>query len=159
MIRAILACDDKWGIGKDNTLPWPHNLADLTWFKKCTVDGVVVMGRMTWESLPTKPLPRRTNIVVSNTFNNIDGAEVVKSDIYKSRLNVISQNSDVWIIGGSYLVNSSLNIIDEIWLSRIDGDYNCDVFLPRTAIELTYNLVSSEYNDGVHVDKWRKDVK
>ena len=34
MIKAILACDENWGIGKEGGLPWPHNSADLRWFKK-----------------------------------------------------------------------------------------------------------------------------
>ena len=60
MIRAILAHDAYWGIGKDGDLPWPKNPDDLKWFKECTEGGVVVMGKTTWDSLPNKPLPKRT---------------------------------------------------------------------------------------------------
>ena len=67
MIKAILACDEEWGIGKDGDLPWPHNSADLKWFKDNTVNGIVVMGKSTWDSLPRKPLPKRKNIVVTRT--------------------------------------------------------------------------------------------
>ena len=63
MIKAILACDEDWGIGKDGELPWPHNSADLKWFKENTTGGVVVMGKSTWDSLPFKPLPKRENII------------------------------------------------------------------------------------------------
>ena len=37
MIKAILACDGNWGIGKDGGMPWPHNSADLKWFKEKTI--------------------------------------------------------------------------------------------------------------------------
>ena len=72
MIKAILAHDAKYGIGKDNDLPWPKNEADMKWFKAMTLNHTVVMGRKTWDSLPFKPLPNRHNIIV--TSNEIDTA-------------------------------------------------------------------------------------
>lgn len=156
MIRAILACDDDWGIGKDGDLPWPHNPADLRWFKENTSNDVVVMGRKTWESLPRKPLPNRKNIVVSNSNIKLpEGVEKVNTDIVNSRLATINHKENVWIIGGAQLVISCLHIIDEIWLSRISGTYNCDTFLPRDLIETSFSLYSSKRDGDVYVDKWR----
>ena len=156
MIRAILACDNDWGIGKGGGLPWPNNPADLKWFKETTLNGTIVMGRRTWDSLPFKPLPGRRNIVVSDTMKQQNDVEVIRSDIYRSRMNVLSHEDDVWIIGGSNLIENSLTLIDEFWLSRIKGTYDCEVFLPRTVIELTYELYSSEREGEVYVDKWKK---
>lgn len=156
MIRAILACDDDWGIGRGGTLPWPNNTADLKWFKETTLNGTVVMGRKTWESLPFKPLPNRKNIVVSDTMTQQNDVEVVRSDIYRSRMNVLGCEGDVWIIGGSNLIENSLTLIEEFWLSRISGTYNCEVFLPRTLIEITYDLYSRENVGELHIDKWKK---
>ena len=156
MIRAILACDDEWGIGKNGDLPWSHNPADLRWFKQCTDGDVVVMGRNTWDSLPVKPLPKRKNLVVSQTAQPQPNVEVVKPDIFKSRLHILAEEMPVWIIGGAHLIETSLDIIDEIWLSQIEGTYDCDTFLPRTAIELTFDLVSSRRDGDVYIDKWRK---
>ena len=156
MIRAILACDENWGIGKDNDLPWPNNPADLAWFKANTTDSTIVMGRNTWESLPFKPLPNRHNVVVSNTMREQTGVEVVRPDIYKSRIITVNMSDNVWIIGGAKLINDSLNILDEIWLSRINGCYDCDTFLPRDLIETTFELYSSQREGDVWIDKWRK---
>ena len=156
MIRAILACDDEWGIGKNGDLPWPHNPADLRWFKQNTLDTAIVMGRNTWDSLPVKPLPKRKNLVVSQTAQPQPNVEVVKPDIFKSRLHILAEEMPVWIIGGAHLIETSLDIIDEIWLSQIEGTYDCDTFLPRTAIELTFDLVSSRRDGDVYIDKWRK---
>jgi dihydrofolate reductase len=64
---------------------------------------------------------------------------------------------DVWVIGGAQLVNGLLPYIDEIWLSRIKGTYDCDTFLPRDLIETTYELYSSELDGEVYVDKWRQN--
>lgn len=156
MIRAILACDDAWGIGKDGTLPWPNNSADLAWFKENTLNSTIVMGRNTWESLPFKPLPKRHNVVVSNTMREQTGVEIVRPDIYKSRCVTINMTDNVWIIGGAKLVESCLDIIDEIWLSRISGTYDCDTFMPRSLIEELFTLTVSEKQNDVYVEVWEK---
>lgn len=66
MIKAILACDDKGGVSKDGTLPWPHNSRDLKWFKDNTAGHIVVMGSTTWNDkhMP-RPLPKRKNYLVT----------------------------------------------------------------------------------------------
>lgn len=165
MIRAILACDEEWGIGKNGDLPWPHNYADLRWFKKCTDAQAVVMGRKTWESLPVKPLPNRLNFVITSadmenynprphgSYSGPDVKRIVK-DVIEARYGGIDT---VWIIGGAQLLETCLPVIDEIWLSRIQGTYECDTYLPKTAIELSYELYSSRWDeDDVYVEKWRK---
>ena len=140
MIRAILAHDSKYGIGKDGDLPWPKNSEDLKWFKESTSGSTVVMGRSTWESLPFKPLPNRHNVVVSSKMKVQHGVEIIRPDIYKSRMNVMSQHEDLWIIGGAQLLESSLDIIDELWLNNVGGEYDCDVFLPYRKIESIFKV-------------------
>lgn len=157
MIRVILACDEEWGIGKDSSLPWPHNPADLKWFKENTTGGVVAMGKATWDSLPKKPLPNRNNIVVTSSTDDYDSGSYHYMTFDTAKVNLVNMNAlqDVWIIGGAKLVEGLLHIIDEIWLSRITGTYECDTFLPRDLIETTFTLYSSEREGDVYVDKWR----
>ena len=66
-----MAVDDKGGISKDNSMPWPRNSNDLKWFKKHTINQVVIMGRNTWEDpfMPT-PLISRVNIFVQTGPEN-----------------------------------------------------------------------------------------
>ena len=156
MIRAILAHDVYWGIGKAGTLPWPHNPDDLKWFKGCTDGDVVVMGRKTWESLPRKPLPGRKNVVVSNTMKLQNDVEVVQTDIYKSRLATINYTDNVWIIGGAKLLEDSLDIIDELWLNDVGGVYDCDTFLPKQKITEQFRMGSVEVLSFGTVTKWVK---
>lgn len=157
MIRAILACDDDWGIGKDGDLPWPHNPADLRWFKENTTGGVVAMGKATWDSLPTKPLPNRNNVVITSSEKDKDGPyHFLTFNKAKSYLVSMSQIQNVWVIGGAKLVEGLLPIIDEIWLSRIQGSYNCDTFLPATLIEETLSLTSSGLQNDIYVDIWSR---
>jgi dihydrofolate reductase len=157
VIKAILACDEEWGIGKDGDLPWPHNSADLKWFKKMTLGEAVVMGRNTWNSLPVKPLPGRYNVVVSST--EVEGATYTFGKRFKERIVDLSCEHPVCIIGGAQLVESCLDIIDELWLSRIDGVYDCDTVLPKDTILEKFALdlvLHKPFKDDICVEKWVK---
>lgn len=158
MIRAILACDDNWGIGKNGTLPWPHNAADQRWFKETTMGGVVAMGKTTWDDpdMP-KPLPGRNNVVITSSEKDKAGPyHFIKFERAEASLIEMNKLQNVWVIGGAKLVESLLPIIDEIWLSRIQGTYDCDTFLPRSLIEETYSLVDSGKQGEVYIDVWRQ---
>lgn len=156
VIRAILACDEDWGIGKDGDLPWPHNPADLKWFKETTLNGTVVMGRSTWDSLPFKPLPKRTNIVITSKELEDEGCKILSFEQALRDLPKLDMVDDVWIIGGSQLVDGMLDIIDELYLSQIRGTYECDTFLPSSRIEEMFSLTSSGFDNKVYVDIWSK---
>jgi len=156
MIKAILACDQEWGIGKNGALPWPHNSADLRWFKQHTNNSTIVMGRKTWESLPVKPLPNRENIVVTSGL--VKGPDVVVDirSFYKI-LPQIKFQKDVWIIGGAQLIEHCLDIIDEFYLSRIQCIYDCDTFLPADLIMDKFNLYDAEETDSdLYIEKWAR---
>jgi dihydrofolate reductase len=152
MIKAILACDENWGIGKNGDMPWLHNRADLQWFKKMTYGQAIVMGRNTWNSLPVKPLPGRQNIVVSST--KVEGATYTFGQGVKQQIVDLNLEHPVWIIGGGQLIEHCLDIIDELWLSRIEGEYDCDVSLPGTKILEQFDLDSVSPETDIYVEKW-----
>jgi len=153
MIRAILAADSEWGIGKNNSLPWPHNEDDQKWFKEMTQYHTIVMGRKTWESLPIKPLPNRENIVVTS-IDKIKGCSTLSIDnppfkfIYKLR-----KLNSVWIIGGAQLIKTLIREIDELYVSRIEGNWDCDSFLPCDVIEQRFSKVVIPHKT-LHIEKW-----
>ena len=165
MIKAILACDENWGIGKAGTLPWPHNSADLKWFRQMTTgsNNAVVMGRKTWDSLPVKPLPNRWNFVISSSpaeyFNppphGIYGgndAGIIVKDVIEARHTGID---NVWIIGGAALVEGCIGIIDEFYLNMIAGNYDCDVFLPRDLIMSQFVQADvAQPNAELNITRW-----
>lgn len=160
MIRAILAHDSQWGIGKNGGLPWPKHSADLRWFKECTVGGIVVMGRNTWESLPRKPLPDRINVIVTTqTIENALGNMVVNIDTLFEILPKMNYNKNIWIIGGAQLVESCLAIIDELWLNNVGGDYNCDVFLPKQKITTTFSPKHVDFKSFGTITRWIKKLQ
>lgn len=157
MIRAILACDEEWGIGKDNTLPWPTNSEDLKWFRDNTVGSVVVMGRNTWESLPRKPLPKRNNVIVTSEARPTYGPyHFVRAEAYKETIRQMNALQAVWIIGGAQLIEESLDIIDEMWLTRIKGSFDCDVFLPEARITDLYDLSEVRIEGSLTIEIWKK---
>lgn len=152
MIKAILACDEAGGIGLNGSMPWPKNKRDLQWFKDCTSGHVVVMGSSTWNStgMP-KPLPNRINYVLSRSSDNFEGAEgVIKDDACRC-ISGIAQKHDgliTWIIGGANLIEQCWAIIDEFYISRIPGEYNCDTKIDISKLD-NFFLVHEETHPEV----------
>ncbi len=159
MITAIFACDENWGIGKDGNLPWPQHKKDLEWFKTTTTGGVVVMGKATWDSLPEnrKPLPNRNNIVVTSSIKDKDGPyHFVKIENISSMMKSMGVLQNVWVIGGAKLFESTLDVIEEIWLSRIRDTYDCDTFLPKEKINELFDLYEHYYDGSITIEKYRR---
>lgn len=157
-VNAILAHDDKFGIGKDGKLPWPHSPADMKWFRDCTNGHVVVMGRKTWESIGSKKLPNRTNIVVtrSRIEGNPDG--VYYGDM-SALINMIRKDYPdlkTWIIGGADIYKQALPYCDNIYLTHIKGDYNCDAFVPLRDYLIGYAKMANKEQDELTFSIWRK---
>jgi dihydrofolate reductase len=160
MIKAILACDDEGGVSKDGTLPWPHNSKDLQWFKDNTAGHVVVMGSTTWEDphMP-RPLPRRTNVLVTTRKEDYPGADGYISgdlNIELKELEATCPGIIIWNIGGPNIIEQSLRVIDEFYISRILGTYDCDTFLPLKKIESLFELDFEEAHDKVTFQIWKK---
>lgn len=136
--KIILASDIYGGIGKNGTIPWPIIKNDMKHFARLTKGtsdhkNCVIMGRATWESLPKRPLVDRYNIVLSNKF----------SDCYKNTQFVSSWNDihdiikekrfkETWIVGGESIYNECFSHFDitDIYLTLIDGNYECDRRVP-----------------------------
>ena len=148
MIRSIFAVDAQGGIGKDSTLPWPKDPEDLRWFKTSTTGDIVVMGKNTWmDPMMPKPLPNRFNIVVtSRDFHSCNAAHMVVSGINLDstlrNLATIHDRRTIWIIGGAQLLRSTAHLIEQIYLTRFDESYDCDV-----TIDIDMHL------DGYHLLK------
>ena len=160
MIRAILACDDTGGVSKDGTLPWPHNSKDLTWFKENTAGHVVVMGSTTWEDphMP-RPLPNRFNVLVTNRASHYNKAnKYIKGDLLIEIPKLAEAHSGVitWIIGGPNIIEQTLGIIDEFYISRIPGVYECDTFLPIGKIRTLFEKTWEKKYEEVKFEIWKK---
>ena len=117
-------------IGKKGQLPW-HLPEDLAHFKRTTLGQPVLMGRVTWESLPEKfrPLPGRSNVVVSRQPSfSASGAQVVAS--LEAAMALFPPAEVIWLIGGAQLYAQGLSIASQIVVTEIDADYEGDAYAP-----------------------------
>jgi len=123
MIKLIVACNDEGVIGINNNLPFSLK-SDMKRFKKLTQGNIVVMGRKTWESIGSKPLPNRRNIVLSRNkdLELPEGVDLIHdmSSIYSEER---IEDRIFYIIGGATLYNESISsgIADEILITKVTG--------------------------------------
>ncbi len=130
-IQIIAATDKNWLIGKGDKLPW-NIKSDMSWFKSETINHPIIMGRKTWNSLPKKPLKDRINIVVSRTFMSRPGATSVNT--LEDGISFAMLHDNLCnIIGGAEVYKYALenNLVDSMLISRINGDYEGDIYFPK----------------------------
>ena len=130
MISAIVAVDNNWGIGFNGDL-LEHIPEDLKYFKQLTTGNTVVMGRKTWDSLPNKPLPNRTNIVITNNTNMEGQAEFM--DLADAILYFIyNKNDNIFIIGGGKIYEELLPMCNRVYVTKIFKDHDqVDTYFPN----------------------------
>ena len=127
MIRAIVAVDEKWGIGKKNGLLFDLPL-DMKFFRETTSGKTVCMGYNTLLSFPNgKPLKNRKNIVICPEGVTGDGFVAVH-DMPEMLEAIGKENGDVYVIGGAYFYKSMLPYCDEVLVTKVKADGNAEVF-------------------------------
>ena len=128
-LSIIAALDQAKGIGCDNKLLW-HIPEDLARFRKLTSGHVVIMGRKTHESIG-RPLPNRTNIVVTSNKNlKLVGCIVANS--LEDALGIARQKEkeEIFIIGGGKIYEQTLPLADKLYLTVVEGNFGADTFFP-----------------------------
>ena len=121
-------------IGRDGRLPWRLK-SDLALFKALTLGKPVIMGRKTWDSLPRKPLPGRTNLVLSRDASfEAEGAVVCER--FSEAVEIAREQAaedgveEVCVIGGAALFELALPKARRIYLSEVDAEAAGDVAFP-----------------------------
>jgi len=133
-------------IGMDGALPW-HLPEDMRRFKELTMGATVVMGRVTWESLPEKfrPLPGRRNIVITRQPSyEAAGAEVVSS--LEAALE--RADGDVWVIGGASIYEQAMPFADRVVRTRIHVQVEGDTRAP--VLDSAWTMVARDPESGLH---------
>jgi dihydrofolate reductase len=145
-ISFIVAMDIQQAIGLGNDLPW-RLPADLAYFKRTTLNHTVLMGRKTYESIG-KPLPNRNNVIITkNGEYTAEGCIVVHS---VEEAAAQFKDEEVFVIGGAEIFRLFMPIVDRLYITLIEFEFEADTFFPDFDIE-EWSLVSSE--DGVTDDK------
>lgn len=125
----VAAADVDGAIGVGGGMIW-HLPADLRHFRDLTMGHAVIMGRLTWESLPKGALPGRRNIVISrNPVFSAPGAEVVSS--LEEAIALCADDSLPFIIGGGHIYRMALPLASHLYLTRIMAPApEADTFFP-----------------------------
>ena len=127
-MKAIVAVDKKWGIGKKNDLLFSLP-EDMKFFREKTLNKVVVMGSNTLKSFPNgKPLKNRTNIVLFPGGEKREDCLIVES---LEELSLVLKNyntDDVFIIGGAMFYKTMLPYCSEVLVTKVDADGGAEVF-------------------------------
>ncbi|HKL67621.1 MAG TPA: dihydrofolate reductase [Bacteroidales bacterium] len=128
MISIIVAVATNSAIGKNNELLW-HIPGDLPRFKELTTGHCLIMGKRTWYSLPRRPLPDRTNIVLTD-----DPCECIEGCIsaysVEDALSKCEEGKDVFVIGGGSVYRQFMDIADKLYLTHVHKDFDADTFFP-----------------------------
>ena len=126
MIRAIGAMDDRLGVATDTGIPW-HIPADVEHFRTSVASGDVLMGYATYVEFE-KPMPGGTNFVATRRGSNLrDGfVPVVDLDPFLAD----EAGNGLWVIGGARLYAEALPAVEQLWLTRVAGDFGCTKFFP-----------------------------
>ncbi len=143
-MKAIVATEKNWGIGKDNDL-LIHLPEDLKFFREQTLGKTIIMGRKTLESLPSgKPLPKRTTILLTGNREYKCEAEIPESarlivvhsiDEIKEKLEEMKiaeglSDEDIIVAGGASVYEQFLPLCDEFIVTRIHLNLDADRFFP-----------------------------
>lgn len=119
-------------IGFNNQMPW-HLPADLKHFKAVTLNKPIIMGRKTFDSIG-RPLPKRRNIVVSRQENlAIEGCDVFAS--LEQAIAAVEEEPETMIIGGATIYQQAMPLVDKMYLTLIDREFEGDAFFPEWSAE------------------------
>ena len=130
LVSAIVATAHQGVIGKNNQIPW-YLPADLAYFKRTTLGHHIIMGRNCFESIG-RPLPKRTNIVVTrDPFFTATGVLVAHS--VEDALGMAYDNGEeeAFIIGGGIIYRETQDLWDKVYLTEVDVEVAGDVFFPE----------------------------
>lgn len=129
MIKLIAAVDKQGAIGKANSIPWSYP-EDMKWFRSQTKNSTVIFGRRTYESMGSKLLPKRHNIIITKTkIEDVDCFPSLEAAIADNYYNsppeywegdlFTTQTPSVWLIGGENIYREGMRWAEEIYLTLI----------------------------------------
>ncbi|MDH5447371.1 MAG: type 3 dihydrofolate reductase [Gammaproteobacteria bacterium] len=128
-ISMIAAMADDRVIGINNTLPWklPN---DMKWFRQQTMGKPIVMGRKTFESFGAKPLPGRTNIIITRDESYQADNCIVAHSIDEA-IKAAGAVAEIMIIGGASFYEQMLPKADRLYLTFVHTQVQGDAWFPE----------------------------
>lgn len=131
MISIIVAIARHNAIGRRGDLLF-HISDDLRRFKRITLGHPVIMGRNTFQSLPSGPLPGRLNVVVSRNPEFRPQGAAVTASLHEAVAEALKADSEIFIIGGGQIYEAAMDMADRLIVTEIDADAaDADTFFPH----------------------------
>ena len=143
MITLIVAMGKNREIGKENQLLW-HLPKDLKHFKELTSGYPIIMGRKTYESIG-KPLPNRTNIVISRKNDWFEEGILIVGSIKEAVKFAKKIDEEVFIIGGGNIYEQTIDLADKLEVTLVDAVLDADTFFPKIN-EKVWQKTNEEYH-------------
>ena len=143
MVSIIVAIAQNGTIGDKNALLW-HIKEDMRFFRTTTSGHAVVMGRKTFESLGSRPLPKRTNIVITRQDIAFEGALTAHS--LEEAIRMAEGDEEIFIIGGAQIYAEALKVADRIYITRVERDYEGDTVFPEINFD-EWTLVAEDRHE------------
>ncbi len=148
-ISLIVAMSSNRVIGLDNKMPW-HLSADLRKFKHITMGFPLIMGRKTFEAIG-KPLPGRTNIIISRNPNYHQDGCLVFTSLDAALNHACRLSAQVFVIGGATLYEAVLPLANELYLTEIQQEFAGDTFFPEINVSEWREVAREEIADDPQV--------
>ncbi len=131
-ISIIVAIAENYAIGKDNDLLW-HISKDLKRFKELTKNHYIIMGKRTYFSLPVRPLPHRTSMVITDVpGEEIDNCLMAYS--IEDAVNKMDNTGENFIIGGGSIYRQFMPLAGKLYITRIHKAFDADTFFPEISL-------------------------
>ena len=148
MINIVVAKASNNVIGAKNDLIW-HLPNDLKHFKSLTSGHPIIMGRKTFESVG-RPLPNRTNIVVTRDQNwNAEDIEIASS-LQKAIEAAKKIDDDIYILGGRRIIKKKIEFTDVLYITEVHHEFDGDTYFPE---------IDSDEWEEVEREDFKKDEK
>lgn len=145
MLSIIVAIAQNGVIGDKNSLLW-HIKEDMRFFRTTTSGHAVIMGRKTFESLGSKPLPKRTNIVITRSDSEFDGALTAHS--LEEAVAMAKGDDEAFIIGGAQIYAQALDVADRMYITLVERDYEGDTSFPDIDLSKWELIGEQRYERG-----------
>ena len=148
MLSIIVAIAENNVIGDKNALLW-NIKEDMRRFRTTTPGHPVVMGRKTFESIG-RPLPKRTNVVITRGDNEFEGCLVAHS--LEEAVKMFSSEEEVFIIGGAQIYKQALPLADKLYLTVVHRNYEGDTSFPEIDYSEWREVAREEFSQGEEYD-------
>ena len=145
-IVAIWAQDEEGIIGKDNRLPW-YLPAELQHFKETTLNHAILMGRVTFDGMGRRLLPKRQTLILTrNSDEKMDGVSIF-NDIESVLDWYQSQDKNLYVLGGKQIFQAFEPYIDEVIVTQVHASVEGDTYFPEDFDLSLFETVSSKFYD------------